>query len=54
MAAIEKRQKEISDGLASAERAKKDLDMQNHTKITNAMAWPRIVAFMFTAQYLFN
>lgn len=25
MAAIEKRQKEISDGLASAERAKKDL-----------------------------
>lgn len=27
MAAIEKRQKEISDGLASAERAKKDLDL---------------------------
>lgn len=27
MAAIEKRQKEIADGLASAERAKKDLDL---------------------------
>ncbi|MFT4465543.1 MAG: F0F1 ATP synthase subunit B [Sodalis sp. (in: enterobacteria)] len=27
MAAIEKRQKEIADGLASAERAKKDLDI---------------------------
>jgi hypothetical protein len=28
--------------------------MQNQTKRINAMAWPRIVAFMFTAQYLFN
>jgi len=27
MAAIEKRQKEIADGLSSAERAKKDLDL---------------------------
>lgn len=27
MAAIEKRQKEIAEGLASAERAKKDLDL---------------------------
>ncbi|SFN54627.1 ATP synthase F0 subcomplex B subunit [Izhakiella capsodis] len=27
MAAIEKRQKEVADGLASAERAKKDLDL---------------------------
>ncbi|MNG39564.1 hypothetical protein D3C84_1277090 [compost metagenome] len=28
--------------------------MQNQTKRINAMAWPRIVAFMFTAQYLLN
>ncbi len=31
MAAIEKRQKEVADGLASAERAKKDLDLAQAT-----------------------
>jgi F-type H+-transporting ATPase subunit b len=31
MAAIEKRQKEVSEGLASAERAKKDLDLAQAT-----------------------
>ena len=32
MAAIEKRQKEIADGLSSAERAKKDLDLAQANK----------------------
>jgi hypothetical protein len=28
--------------------------MQNQTNRTNAMAWPRIVALIFTAQCLFQ
>ena len=36
MAAIEKRQKEIADGLASAERAHKDLDLAKASRRTNA------------------
>jgi hypothetical protein len=48
MAAIEKRQKEISDGLASAERAKKDLDLGARSKsflARSAEAKPSEISF---------
>ncbi|WP_127959887.1 F0F1 ATP synthase subunit B [Serratia microhaemolytica] len=38
MAAIEKRQKEIADGLASAERAKKDLDLAQSNAVSQMKA----------------
>ena len=43
MAAIEKRQKEIADGLASAERAHKDLDLAKASALKKAKAEAQVI-----------